>query len=278
MTTSSAPSASPPDSGSVTLRAHAKLTLELRITGVRDDGYHLIDAEMVSLDLHDLITLTPGASGLTASGPFSDGLPLDDGNLVARALRLAGVDPSTGVHLDKLIPHGGGLGGGSTDAATALRWAGFATTPPDLERASQLGADIPFCLVGGRARVRGIGELVEPLAHVDRVVTLVIPPLGISTPAAYRAWDALGGPVAEGSNDLEPAALVVEPELRRWRDLIGDRIGVAPVLAGSGATWFTEGERANALGDLVDEGARVVVAPTVPMDVATGRDELGTNE
>ncbi len=267
-----------PWSGSepATLRAHAKLTLSLRITGIRDDGYHLIDAEMVSLDLHDLITLTPGETGLTASGPFAEGIPLDDTNLVARALRLAGDDANVGVRLDKLIPHGGGLGGGSTDAATVLRWCGYSSTPSELERASRLGADIPFCLVGGRARIRGIGEDVESLPHTERTVTLVIPPLGVSTPAAYRAWDDLGGPVADGPNDLEPAALTVEPELRRWRDRIGDRLGTAPILAGSGATWFTEGERANALGDLVDEGARVVVARTVPMDVATNRVDLDT--
>ena len=256
--------------GSVTLRAHAKLTLGLRITGVRDDGYHLIDAEMVSLDLHDLITLTPGGRGIDASGPFCDGIPLDDSNLVARAVRLAGNVDDVGVHLHKLIPHGGGLGGGSTDAATVLRWCGYGTSASALEHASRLGADIPFCLVGGRARVRGIGEVVEPLDHVDRVVTLIIPPLAVSTPAAYRAWDDLGGPVADGPNDLEPAALVVEPELRHWRDRIADCVGTAPVLAGSGATWFVDGVRANALGELVDEGARVVVARTVPMDVATG--------
>jgi 4-diphosphocytidyl-2-C-methyl-D-erythritol kinase len=265
------------NASTVTLRAHAKLTLTLRVTGVRPDGYHLIDAEMVSLDLHDLISLTPGGSGITASGPFSAGMPLDDSNLVVRAMRLTDPDGDTGidvgVHIDKRIPHGGGLGGGSTDAATVLRWRGSTASPSDLERASRLGADIPFCLVGGRARVRGIGEVLDPLPHVDRVVTLVIPPLSVSTPAAYRAWDDLGGPHADGPNDLEPAALVVEPELRRWRDVIGDRVGVAPVLAGSGATWFVEGERANALGDLVDEGARVVVARTVPMDVATGLDD-----
>lgn len=265
------PAASSPDS-EVTLRAHAKLTLRLRVTGVRADGFHLIDAEMVSLDLHDLITLTPATTGLTASGPFADKMPLDDSNLVARALRL--VDADAGVHLHKQIPHGGGLGGGSTDAATVLRWGGLATTPVELQRAAELGADIAFCLVGGRARVRGIGEIVEPLRAVDHVVTLVIPPVAVSTPAAYGAWDALGGPTADGPNDLEPAALAVEPELRRWRDLIGDRLGQAPVLAGSGATWFTDGERANALGDLVDEGARVVVARTVPMDVATNRAPL----
>jgi len=252
-----------------TVRAHAKLTLGLRVTGVRNDGYHLIDAEMVSLDLHDLITLTPGGSGLTASGPFSNGMPLDDTNLVALALRLGDVESSVGVHIDKQIPHGGGLGGGSTDAAAVMRWCGFDTTPAALVRASQLGADIPFCLVGGRARVRGIGEIVDPLPHVDRIVTLVIPPFGVSTPATYRAWDALGGPTAGGPNDLEPAALAIEPELQRWRDLIGDRVGVAPVLAGSGATWFVDGEHARALGDLVDEGARIVVARTVRMEKAT---------
>lgn len=263
-----------PDGESITVRAHAKLTLGLQITGVRHDGYHLIDAEMVSLDLHDLITLTPHTTGLAASGPFADGIPLDDSNLVARAMRAAGGDPTVGVHLRKQIPHGGGLGGGSTDAAAVMRWCGYSTTPPELERASQLGADIPFCLVGGRARVRGIGEDIEPLPHIDRVVTLVIPPLRVSTPAAYRAWDELGGPTADGPNDLEPAALIEEPALRRWRDLIGDRLGIAPVLAGSGATWFTDGDRANALDDLVDEGARVVVARTVPMEVATGQRSL----
>ena len=263
-----------PSDTAITLRAHAKLTLGLRITGVRADGYHLIDAEMVSLDLHDVDTVTPGSSRLTASGPFADGMPLDDSNLVMRAFDLLGDDTTVAIHLDKRIPHGGGLGGGSTDAAAVLSWGGFPTTPHELSRAAALGADIPFSLVGGRARVGGIGEIVDPLPHVDRVVTLIIPPLAVSTPAAYRVWDELGGPAADGPNDLEPAALVVEPELARWRDLIGERVGVAPVLAGSGATWFTDGERANALGDLVDEGARVVVARTVPEDVATNRSPL----
>ena len=273
-----------PPTDAVSLHAHAKLTRTLRITGVRADGYHLIDAEMVSLDLHDIITITPRpavaatpasageAHRLTASGPFAHGMPLDATNLIVRALVLGGAGVRTSVHVDKRIPHGGGLGGGSTDAAAVLAWCGAnATSPDDLERASRLGADIPFCLVGGRARVSGIGEVVEPLPHVARTVTLVIPPLGVSTPAAYRAWDELGGPTGDGPNDLETAALTVVPELRRWRDRIGDCIGVAPVLAGSGATWFTDGERANALADLVDEGAVVVVARTVPADVATNR-------
>lgn len=246
-----------------TLRAHAKLTTTLRVTGVRNDGYHLIDAEMVSLDLHDVLTVDPQRRGLATTGPFADGLPLDDRNLVARAL--VAVGRTAHVTVDKQIPHGGGLGGGSADAASILAWAGHASDAAGLLAASRIGADVSFCLIGGRARVRGIGEIIEPLAHVDGVFTLVIPPLTTSTPAVYAAWDELGGPTAEGLNDLEAAALAVEPRLRWWRDALTERWGSSPVLAGSGATWFIDGERDDALDDLVDEGARVVVARTIPV-------------
>ena len=82
----------------------------------------------------------------------------------------------------------------------------------------------------------------------------------------FAAWDELGMPRAEGPNDLEPAALAVEPRLAWWQRAITERCGEAPVLAGSGATWFVEGTRANALADLVDEGAEIVVASTVATD------------
>ncbi|MET0662399.1 MAG: 4-(cytidine 5'-diphospho)-2-C-methyl-D-erythritol kinase [Ilumatobacteraceae bacterium] len=256
-----------------TWRAHAKLTMSLHVTGVRDDGYHLIDAEMVSLELHDLLSFErcdPSTQPcLTAIGPFADGVPTDGTNLVARALGLAG--SAAVATIDKRIPHGGGLGGGSTDAATALRWAGFGTSRPELERAGRLGADIPFCLVGGRAHVSGIGEVVEPLPHVARTVTLVIPPLHVSTPAVYRAWDDLGErSVGERRNDLEAAAIAVEPDLARWRRLIHERIDRAPTLAGSGATWFVEGAFARELADLTARGATVLVTHTVDAGRATG--------
>jgi 4-diphosphocytidyl-2-C-methyl-D-erythritol kinase len=228
-----------PSRTSVTVEAPAKLTRTLRITGVRDDGYHLIDAEMVTLELADSLTIDPTGTGLSADGPFSAGMPLDDSNLVAKAMRLAGVQAH--VHLHKRIPHGGGLGGGSADAAAVLRWAGLGSTVADLVAVSRLGADIPFCLRGGRARVRGIGELLDPMPTVALDLTLVVPPLAVSTPAAYRAWDELGGPTADGPNDLEPAAIAVVPELARWRDRIAEVCGLRPVLAGSGATWFVEG-------------------------------------
>lgn len=240
--------------------APAKLTLSLRITGVRDDGYHLIDAEMITLSFGDTIEFTAvdGPTTMSVSGPYAAGVPLDGSNLVVRALERA--DRTARVVVDKQIPHGGGLGGGSSDAAAALRWAGWRPSADHLEQASRIGADVAFCLVGGRAQVTGIGEIVRPLPHVERTVTLIVPPVRVETPAAYKAWDELGGPTAEGPNDLEPAAIAVEPALARWRDLIGDACGSAPILAGSGATWFVHGEHSNALAAVRNEGAEIIVA------------------
>ena len=211
-----------------TLLAYAKLTRSLRVVGVRSDGFHLIDAEMVTLDFADVLRVRDGGV---------NDLPPD--NLVSRAL--AAVGRSAHVRLDKRIPAGAGLGGGSADAAAILRWAGCTS----VEVAVGLGADVPFCLLGGgRARVTGIGEVVSPLPPVDLSFTLLTPPLHVSTPAVYAAWDELGGPsaaVAGGVNDLEPAALVVEPALAEWRDRLGEATGLTPSLAGSGGTWFVEG-------------------------------------
>jgi 4-diphosphocytidyl-2-C-methyl-D-erythritol kinase len=265
------------DYGLSVVLAPAKLTLSLRVTGVRPDGYHVLDAEMVSLDLADELTFSegsgleivdarPGAGtpsvapqapagggalqpGLPAAPGLPPGVPAGDDNLVRRALRAVGRDAH--VRLVKRIPAGGGLGGGSADAAAVLRWAGY----DDVALAATLGADVPFCLRGGRARVSGIGDRLDPLPFVERTFTLVTPPFGCSTVAVYRAWDALGGPTAAGPNDLEPAALSVEPGLTRWRDRLGEATGQAPVLAGSGSTWYVEGAY---------PGAGRVVARTVP--------------
>ena len=220
------------------LVARAKLTLTLRITGVRADGYHLLDSEMVTLDLADRLEVREG-DGLTVTGlGAGSAVPGGPDNLVRRALATTGRQAL--VHLEKRIPTGGGLGGGSADAAAILRWAGVT----DLGVAAGLGADVPFCLVGGRARVRGIGEIVEPLPFEEvegRSFTLMVPPIHVPTPEVYRAWDRLGGPTGDHGNDLEPAALAVAPELAGWRDRLGDATGHTPLLAGSGATWFVPG-------------------------------------
>lgn len=239
------------------LEAPAKLTLSLAITGVREDGYHLINSEMVSLDLCDEIRITPAPrNSITVDGPFADGVPTDTTNLMNKALEMTGRTAS--IHLTKNIPHGGGLGGGSTDAAAVLRWADWA----DLTAAARIGADVPFCMVGGRAEVTGIGEVVRPLPYERRNLTLIIPPLHVSTPAVYRAWDAMGGPSGDNGNDLEPAALFAEPALVEWRDRITSAAGRRPSLAGSGATWFLEGHLDGLGAEL--EGATVVLTSTRP--------------
>lgn len=239
------------------LEAPAKLTLSLRVTGVRDDGYHLIDAEMVSLALADTLEIVEApSSSLRVDGPFADGVPTDRTNLVMRALELTG--RTAHVHITKNVPNGGGLGGGSSDAAAVLRWAGFT----DAVAASRLGADIPFCLSGGRARVTGIGETLEPLAFEPRDITLVVPPLHVSTPAVYAQWDAMGGPHHPSGNDLTDAALAVEPELAAWRGRIARAAGTEPQLAGSGATWFLHGHHGAIARELA--GAVVVTTNTRP--------------
>jgi 4-diphosphocytidyl-2-C-methyl-D-erythritol kinase len=220
------------------VRALAKLTLSLRVTGRRADGYHFLDAEMVTIDLADDLRFGDGDGLRVRRGNAQidvSAVPDGDDNLVRRAL--AAIGRRAHVTLTKRIPVGGGLGGGSADAAAVLRWAGC----DDVVLASRLGADVPFCLQGGRARVTGIGERLEPLPMIDRQFTIVSPPFGCSTVAVFQAWDDIGGPTAAGPNDLEPAALRVEPDLAKWRDELAEATGRTPVLAGSGSSWYVEG-------------------------------------
>lgn len=223
-------------SGWQTLLAPAKLTLSLHIVGTRPDGYHLIEAEMVSLDLADELEIRASPENLLSVSSSETGLKVPSGsdNLVIRALNLA--QKTAEVRLSKKIPSGAGLGGGSADAAAILRWAGYS----DLIGAAGLGADVAFCLVGGCAQVSGIGEQIEPLARDSLSVTLLTPPFGVSTPDVYKAWDDLGGP-SHSHNDLTSAALAVEPRLGQWRDAFADATKQNPILAGSGGTWFVEG-------------------------------------
>ncbi|HWC36926.1 MAG TPA: 4-(cytidine 5'-diphospho)-2-C-methyl-D-erythritol kinase [Acidimicrobiales bacterium] len=244
-------------------RALAKLTLSLRVTGVRDDGYHLIQAEMVTLDLADTLLFGPG-DRLEVLGPAGGSwVPGDETNLVRRAL--AAVGRTAHVRLEKHIPAGAGLGGGSADAAAVLRWAGVS----DAGVACSLGADVPFCVVGGRAMVSGVGEVVEPLVFEDRRFVLLTPPFGVSTAAVYGAWDRLGGPASDGANDLEAPALAVEPRLASWRDALAERTGRVPALAGAGSTWFVEGP-AEELG--VEPGTEVAIEGEVARIVEVRTD------
>ena len=252
--------------------APAKLTWNLFIDDRRSDGYHNLRSEMVSLDLSDRLIITEPGEGVELKAEpraRAEGLDLGGSNLVSRALAQCG--RSAHVRIEKRIPLGGGLGGGSSDAAAILRWAGVT----DLSQGARLGGDVPFCMVGGRAQVGGLGEEVEPLTFQERSVVLLLPPFGVDTAAAYRALDELRseGKGHHTRNDLTEAAEVVEPRLRGWRAMFRDLTGREPVLAGSGSTLFVEGSPAECGVEGIEavewEGASgtLIGARTIPASV-----------
>ena len=211
----------------LTLRASAKINLDLQVGTRRPDGYHDLQTLLQTLDLHDTVTIE------SRRGPFAlDGdatlMPLDETNLVWRAAaalwRAAGKSGAPrGVHVrvTKRIPSRAGLGGGSSDAAAALAglsrvWR-LSTTLADLMPvAAMLGSDVPFFLVGGTALGLGRGERLYPLTNLPRRhVVIVVPDFGVSTPDAYR-WLAedRASSAAPGSPNSEPWTL----EPGGWRN------------------------------------------------------------
>lgn len=221
----------------IALRAAAKLTWYLEITDRRDDGYHNLRSEMVTIDLADILVLDETADYLRVFNPFLSVVSEDQTNLVARALQLVG--RRAGITIEKSIPVGGGLGGGSADAGAVLRWAG-GVSPGE---ALHLGGDVPFCQLGGRALVEGVGEQLTALDFEPRTLTLILPDFGVNTVDCYRAYDELrsGGWKPEGRNHLEAAAKLVEPRLARTLDWLRAELGSEVHLAGSGSTMFVEG-------------------------------------
>ncbi len=178
----------------IELMAHAKLTWNLEITGRRDDGYHELRSEMTTISLHDVLFIDEHTDHLEVLSPFATEIATDEDNLIVRALRLVG--RRAGVRVEKSIPVGGGLGGGSADAAAILRWAGGVSN----ELAVTLGGDVPFCQRGGRALVEGVGERLSDLPFEERKITLIVPDFGVSTEACYRRLrrDARRGLVTQG--------------------------------------------------------------------------------
>lgn len=185
-----------------TYRACAKINWSLDITGRRPDGYHLLDMLMQTIDLCDEITFAP-AEGLSLS---VDGAPqaAPERNLVIRAARAlnarCGTAHGARIDLVKHIPEQAGLGGGSADCAAALRalnalWGLNLPQAELLAIGETLGADVPFCLTGGLARVRGIGERIDPVAGAPEIpLVLVRPGGGLSTAAVFALWDGGGCP------------------------------------------------------------------------------------
>lgn len=188
----------------ITLLANAKLNLSLDIVGLREDSYHLMDMVNQSISLADELTLRRRTlPGVSVSNNLRY-LPTDERNSAKKAVALlmaeAGIDErGIDIHIKKRIPTQSGLGGGSADAAAALIGAnellgvGYSTEKL-LELGERVGADVPFCLVGGTARVRGIGERIEPLAPLgDMWFVVMMPRRGHSTRELFLRFDAASG-------------------------------------------------------------------------------------
>jgi 4-diphosphocytidyl-2-C-methyl-D-erythritol kinase len=261
--------------------APAKINLGLRVTGVRPDGYHELDSIFLPLDVGDDVELaesdTPGVR-LELAQP-AEGVPTDQRNLAVRAAeafqREAGLSTGLDIRLTKRVPAAAGLGGGSSDAATVLRVLDQlhpgAVAPEQLRSlALGLGADVPWFLDPQPARVRGVGERIEPLAGFPELAVLLANPgIPLSTAEVYRAADALGraltgpdaGPTlrplaalreAEGrlervdpeeiarwvANDLEAAATRLCPPIARLRARLLEAGARVVGLSGSGPTLY----------------------------------------
>lgn len=245
----------------IDLSAPAKVNLTLRV-GPKEGSYHPLDSVVQAVSLFDGVAVRVAAHDRVVAEDSPD-VPLDDDNLALRAIRAlrnAGAAvPAVEIELTKRIPTGAGLGGGSADAAAALV-AGhqLAGSPQGIDLAkvaARVGSDVPALLVGGTIRMTGRGEETDPLSPVTSPSWLLAtPPFACSTADVYRRWDDLGGPSdsprawprtsAETGlgplNDLEPAAIDVQPQLVRWLDSLSELAGLRAMVSGSGSSVFVE--------------------------------------
>ena len=264
----------------ISAKAYAKINWDLFILGRRPDGFHELDTVMVNVSLHDVLEFErAGEISMTCSDPS---LPADDKNLVVRAAKLlarasgasAGARGARMV-LTKNIPSGGGMGGGSSDAACTLKtlnalWELNWSVERLRELAAELGSDVAFFLYGGWARCRGRGEIVEPLkiAILSRGIRLfmVIPPWPVATPSVYKRlnfpmWDGksklrnlteVSATIESAlkfvdtgkfsqlglSNELTHAALQAEPRLASLQRVLEQKFPGRWLMSGSGSVHF----------------------------------------
>jgi 4-diphosphocytidyl-2-C-methyl-D-erythritol kinase len=286
----------------VSIRAHAKINLDLRVLGMRPDGFHELRTVFQAISLHDTITCIP------RPGPFTlecnaAGVPLDASNLVWRAaeamwraVRRTGPLRDLIIRLDKRIPVQAGLGGGSADAAATLmalaRAWGVEVRPAQItDVAAPLGADVPFFLAGGTALGLGRGDEIYPLADLPRHwIVLLVPGFGVSSGDAYRWYDEeresghghgarepqyVPGPwpsrAAQMINDLEVAIARHHPEIEQMKAALRRAGALAAVMSGSGSAVFglfqKRPDAVRAVDRLAGSGWRVVLTESL------GRDE-----
>lgn len=250
--------------------APAKVNLALHVTRRREDGYHDLESLVVFADLADELSAVPARTDtLTIGGPFAKGLGTGEGNLVSRAVTAFrarwpdAVATGLSLHLTKNLPVAAGIGGGSADAAAALRlMLSLSSHPiavPELAAlAARLGADVPACLVSAPLVARGVGEVLTPLPHFpDCHIVLVNPMIPLATADVFRRLRAhdnyplpelpspltrpaqLGIWLAETRNDLQPPAVKLVPVIGHIVEELAATQGcILARMSGSGATVF----------------------------------------
>lgn len=262
------------------MHAPAKVNLELRVGPLGGDGYHPVVSVFQAVSLFEEVTASPGTPGtgitVAVRGRGADRVPTGASNLAVRAAQLlarrADVEPSAHLRLRKAVPVAGGMAGGSADAAATLLacdllWDAGLTREELLALAAEVGADVPFALVGGTALGTGRGDLVTPvLARGEFHWVLAIAEEGLGTPEVYAEHDRLraaaapgaavpdleprvsddlasallaGDPVALGAcllNDLQPAALSLRPQLAAVLRLADEHGALGVLVSGSGPT------------------------------------------
>jgi 4-diphosphocytidyl-2-C-methyl-D-erythritol kinase len=275
----------------VRLRAYAKINLSLRVLGARPDGYHSLRTIFQSIALHDTLEIRV-ARGRFSLGSNDPHCPSDRSNLVSeaadrvwRAAGRRGRARDVAIHLFKRVPIQAGLGGGSSDAAAALRGLAMIWGVAEerlVEIARALGADVPFFLTGGTALGLERGDLLFPIADCPSSwVTLVIPAIGVSTAEAFQWFDLSSGravarsvphspqerawrwgemPASEFRNDLEPTVARRHPEIRNLVTALQRHGAWHAAMSGSGSAVF----------GLFDGRARAVAAAKT-LGVASNR-------
>ena len=236
--------------------AYAKVNLALHVRAREPDGYHRIETLFAFCEHGDRLSVAAGDGlSLALAGPFAAALAGEEDNLVLRAARAlrerSGTTRGAALALEKNLPVASGIGGGSADAAAALRllnrWWGIGAAEVELiDIAAALGADVPACVRSSTLRGEGRGDLLSESA-IDMAGTpilLVNPGVPVSTAAVFRTWDGvdrgpLGSVLADSRNDLEPPALTLVPKI----DAVLARLTAAPGaslvrMSGSGATCF----------------------------------------
>ena len=232
----------PHDAAAIPVAAPAKINLYLHVVGRRIDGYHELDSLVAFADIADVVTARPAVDlSLAVEGPFAAALAGAPDNLVLRAARLlashCGVTAGAALRLTKNLPVASGIGGGSSDAAAALRalrslWKVEATGDEIAGLAARLGADVPVCLLGRTAWLGGIGDVLTPAPALPPVaVVLANPGIALATQAVFTARR---GPFSAPSRFAEPvgdAAGLAALLASRRNDLTEAAVGIVPAIA-----------------------------------------------